>query len=411
MPDVRLQAGRSIVKRRGAVKNRPDHSMRTPIVNVAGQSGRPLKELAVLFLRLGCTAFGGPAAHIALMEDEVVRRREWMTRDEFLDHLAAVNLIPGPNSTELALYVGHRRGGWPGLFTAGIAFIVPAAAMVMAIAWAYVRYGALPEAAGLLYGVKPVVVAVVAQALWGFGRTTLRSAGRAALAAGAVIASALGVHELAVLAGAAVIMGAPRLFASRQRRKPAEGVALAIAAVTTQVPFGLSSLFLSCLKIGAVLFGSGYVLLALLNAEFVARYGWLTEQQLLDAAAVGLITPGPVFTTATFVGYILGGPGAAVVATVGIFLPAFVLVAASIPLLRRLKRSALAAAILQGVAIGSVALMGIVAVQLARAALIDALTVIIAVASLAALVRYRVNATWLIVAGATAGLVATARTF
>jgi chromate transporter len=363
--------------------------------------GHPLYELAALFLRLGFTAFGGPAAHIALMEVEVVRRRAWMTREEFLDYLAAVNLIPGPNSTELALYVGHSRGGWPGLFVAGVAFIVPAAAMVTAIAWAYVRYGTLPEAAGLLYGVKPVVVAVVAQALWGFGGTTLRSAGRTALAAGAVIAAALGVHELAVLGGAAAIMAAARLFTSPPRRKPVEGVALAIE------PFGLAALFLSCVKIGAVLFGSGYVLLAFFNAEFVARYGWLTEQQLLDAAAVGLITPGPVFTTATFVGYILGGPGGGVVATVGIFLPAFVLVVASIPLLRRLKRSAIAAAVLQGVAIGSVALMCIVAVQLARAALVDPLTIVIAAASLVALAVYRINPTWLIVAGGAAGLLAT----
>jgi chromate transporter len=377
-----------------------------PRGNVNQRTGT-LSELTLLFLRLGFTAFGGPAAHIALMEAEVVRRRAWMTREEFLEYLAAVNLIPGPNSTELALYVGHRRGGWPGLFVAGVAFIVPAAAMVTAIAWAYVRYGTLPEAFGLLYGVKPVVVAVVAQALWGFGGTTLRSAGRAALAAGAVIASALGLHELAVLGAAAAIMAAAQLLRSRRRRKPVEGVALAIVAVTGPVTFGLPALFLSCVKIGAVLFGSGYVLLALLNAEFVARYGWLSEQQLLDAAAVGLITPGPVFTTATFVGYILGGPGAAVVATIGIFLPAFVLVAASIPLLRRLKRSAVAAAILQGVAIGSVALMCIVGVQLARAALVDPLTVIIAAASLVALVRYGVNPTWLIVAGALAGLMAT----
>jgi chromate transporter len=289
---------------------------------------------------------------------------------------------------------------------AGIAFILPAAAMVMAIAWAYVRYGTLPEAAGLLYGVKPVVVAVVAQALWGFGGATLRTAGRAALAAGAVIAAALGVHELAVLGGAAAIMAAARLITWPPRRTPAAGMALAIAAVTAQVPFGLSALFLSSVKIGAVLFGSGYVLLALFNAEFVARYGWLTERQLLDAAAVGLITPGPVFTTATFVGYILGGPAAAVVATVGIFLPAFALVAASIPLLRRLKRSAVAAAVLQGVAIGSVALMCIVAVQLGRAALVDPLTVVIGAVSLVALLVYRVNATWLIAAGAIAGLAA-----
>jgi chromate transporter len=375
-------------------------------VNQRSGAVQPLSELARLFLRLGVTAFGGPAAHIALMEDEVVRRRAWLTREEFLDYLAAVNLIPGPNSTELALYIGHRRGGWPGLLVAGASFIVPAASMVMAIAWAYVRYGTLPQAAGLLYGIKPVVVAVVAQALWGFGGTTLRTAGRAALAAGAVIAAALGVHELAVLAGAALAMAVARVPTSPRRGRQVQGTALAIAAVGAHVPFGLSTLFLSCVKTGAVLFGSGYVLLALLNAEFVARYGWLTEQQLLDAAAVGLITPGPVFTTATFVGYILGGPAAALVATVGIFLPAFVLVAASIPLIHRLRRSPTAAAILQGVAIGSVALMCIVAVQLARAALIDPLTIVIGLASLIALVGYRVNATWLIVGGAVAGLLA-----
>src|SRR3954452_654824 len=188
-----------------------DISMANPDVNQPAGPPRPLSELARLFLRLGVTAFGGPAAHIALMEDEVVRRRAWLTREEFLDYLAAVNLIPGPNSTELALYIGHRPGGWRGLLVPGASFIGPAAWMVMAIAWAYVRYGTLPQAAGLLYGIKPVVVAVVAQALWGFGGTTLRSAGRAALAAGAVIASALGAHELAVLAGAAAITAVARL--------------------------------------------------------------------------------------------------------------------------------------------------------------------------------------------------------
>src|SRR4051812_21756666 len=228
--------------------------------NPPTRPARPLSELARLFLRLGVTAFGGPTAHIALMEDEVVRRRAWLTREEFLDYLAAVNLIPGPNSTELALYIGHRRGGWRGLLVAGASFIGPAASMVMAIAWAYVHYGTLPQAAGLLYGIKPVVVAVVAQALWGFGGTTLRSAGRAALAAAAVIAAALGVHELAVLAGAAAITAVARLWTSRPH-KPVEGVALAIAAVTSQVPFWLPALFFFTGKIGAGLVGRGYVVL------------------------------------------------------------------------------------------------------------------------------------------------------
>lgn len=392
--------------------------MANAIVNDSPGRRSRLIEVTLLFVRLGATAFGGPAAHISMMEHEVVRRRQWLTRDELLDYLAACNLIPGPNSTELALYIGHARAGWPGLFAAGAAFIIPAMCAVMAIAWAYARYGTLPQTAALLYGVKPVVIAIVAQALWGFGTTTLRSAGRAALACGAVIAAALGAHELLVLAGSAVALAVAHPLAKRARRAAVTAPAVALvsasavgggaatgaAAASAPAPFGLAPLFFSCLKTGAVLFGSGYVLLAFFNAEFVIRNRWLTEQQLIDAAAVGLITPGPVFTTATFVGYVLGGPRAAIVATIGIFLPAFLLVAASIPIVRRLRQSAAAAAILQGVAIGSLALMGIVAVQLARAALVDPLTIAIAIASGVALVTFRPNATWLIVAGAAVGL-------
>jgi chromate transporter len=366
-----------------------------------------LRDVALLFLKLGTTAFGGPAVHIAMMEDEVVRRRRWLRREEFLDYLGATNLIPGPNSTELAIHVGHARAGWPGLLTAGLAFILPSTLIVGAIAWAYVRYGTLPEAAGLLYGIKPVVLAIVAQALWNLGRTAVKSATLAVLGAAAVVAAALGVHELLILAIAAAIMiagasargiaGAAPLF------MPAAAGVTAQVAVSVPSSFGLWPLFLVFAKAGALLFGSGYVLLAFLRADLVERLQWLTESQLLDAIAIGQVTPGPVFTTATFIGYVLGGPAGAAVATIGIFLPAFVFVALSGPLVPRLRRSALAGAALDGVNVASLALMAVVSWQLGRAAAIDPLSAALAIASLVALVRFRVNSAWLIAAGAAIG--------
>jgi len=382
-----------------------------------------LGEIARLFLKLGTVAFGGPAAHIAMMEDEVVRRRRWLTREQFLDYLGATNLIPGPNSTELAIHIGHARAGRAGLVVAGACFILPAALIVGTIAWAYVRYGALPQAAGLLYGVKPVVIAVVVQALWGLGRSAVKSAPLAALGAAAVAATAAGVHELAVLAGAGVATaithtvgggrrGAdalPALGVSVQPATVGAGVTAAgagAAAAGAAAPFGLWSLFGVFVKIGAVLFGSGYVLLAFMRADLVERLGWLTERQLLDAVAVGQVTPGPVFTTATFVGYVLGGAPGAAAATVGIFLPAFVFVALSGPLVPRLRRSPTAGAVLDGVNVASLALMAVVTWQLARSALVDPLTVALAAASALLLVRFRVNSAWLVLGGAAAGLVA-----
>jgi chromate transporter len=352
-----------------------------------------LREVALLFLKLGTIAFGGPAAHIAMMEDEVVRRRGWVTRERFLDLLAAANVIPGPSSTELAIYLGHVRAGWPGLAAGGICFILPAALIVCAIAWAYVRFAALPAMAGVLYGVKPVVVAVILQALWHMGRTALRTPARRAIAAGAAAACLAGANQLAVLAAAGVVA----LLLERAGRRPAA------PAAATLVPFGLWPLFWVFLKIGAVLFGSGYVLLAFLRADLVDRLGWLGERQLLDAVAVGQVTPGPVFTTATFIGYLLGrGPGA-VVATVAIFLPGFLLVALSGPLLPRLRRSPAAGAFLDGVVAASLALMGVVSWQLGRAALVDPLTVALAAAAALALLRYRVNSAWLVLAAALLG--------
>jgi len=349
-----------------------------------------LRELAFLFIKLGTIAFGGPAAHIAMMEDEVVRRRAWLTREQFLDYLGATNLIPGPNSTEMAIHIGYRRCGWPGLLVAGLCFILPAALIVSACAWAYVRFGSLPAATGVLHGVKPVVIAVVIQALWGLGRSAVKTPGLGALGAAAVVGSALGVNELLVLAAGAVIAPIAR---SLGRPRPAS----LVASVALWPLFGV------LVKIGSVLFGSGYVLLAFLRADFVQRLHWLTEQQLLDAVAVGQVTPGPVFTTATFIGYVLArGPGA-VVATVGIFLPAFVFVAASGPLVPRLRRSPVAGAVLDGINVASLALMAVVTWHLGRAAVVDWMSLALALVSVFLLLRYRVNSAWLVVGGALVG--------
>jgi chromate transporter len=377
-----------------------------------GAPGSPLGELAFLFLRLGATAFGGPAAHIAMMEDEVVRRRRYLSREEFLDLLGATNLIPGPNSTEMAIHVGHRRAGWPGLFVAGMSFILPAALIVWGLAWGYVRYGKLPAVEGVLYGIKPVVIAVVFQALVGLGQTALRS--RTLVAAGLLAAGStiVGVNELFVLLGTGLAVALARHFERRgllglMGLAPlAPGLpAAAMAAATTVIaqPFQLSTLFLIFLKVGAVLFGSGYVLLAFLRSELVERLGWLTEAQLLDAVAVGQVTPGPVFTTATFVGFVLGGNAGALLATVGIFLPAFFFVAVSGPLVPRLRRSATAGAFLDGVNAASLALMAVVTWQLGQAAVRDIATALLAMASAVALLRYRVNSTWLVLGGALVG--------
>jgi chromate transporter len=382
----------------------------------------PLGTIAALFLRLGCTAFGGPAAHIAMMEEEVVRRRGWMTRAEFLDLVGAVNLIPGPNSTEMAIHIGQRFAGFPGLLVAGACFIGPAAGIVLACAWAYVAYGSLPQAGAVMAGIKPVIIAVVAQAVWGLGRTALKSPAMWAIA----LASAAAVvvwraPEIGVLAGAGVVgvllRGVAQGAEGEEISGPVVGVGLgagpvgvagagaAGAAGGAGVVAGVGAwpLFWIFLKIGSVLFGSGYVLLAFLRSELVTQRGWLTERQLLDAVAVGQFTPGPVFTTATFVGYVLaGGPGA-LAATVGIFLPAFVFVALSGPLVPRIRRSPAAGAALDGVNAASLALMAVVTVELGRGALVNWWSVLLAAASLVVLIRWKVNTAWLVLAGAAVG--------
>ena len=368
-----------------------------------------LAEIARVFLRLGVVAFGGPAAHIAMMRDEMVRRRRWVSDERFLDLLGMANLIPGPTSTEMAIYLGYVRAGWPGLLLGGACFIAPAMVIVLALAWLYVRYGALPAAGFALYGITPVIIAIVAHAMWGLGRVAVKGV-RSAVVGLAVLALALlGVNVLALLAAGGVIV---LLLAWLGRRGAAVALVAALGlpgaalgqgtAVVTGV--SLATLFVTFLKIGAVLYGSGYVLLAFLRGDFVERLGWLTDRQLLDAVAVGQFTPGPVFTTATFIGYLLAGWPGALLATVAIFLPSFVLVAASYPLLARIRGARLTAAFLDGVNVAALGLMAAVTWQLARAAIVDGFTALVAAVAAALLLRTRVNSAWLVLGGAAAGL-------
>jgi chromate transporter len=372
-----------------------------------------LREIAVSFLRLGTTAFGGPA-HIAMMEEEFVRRRGWISHEEFLDMLGATNLIPGPNSTEMAIHIGHQRAGWKGLVVAGVCFIVPAMLIVMAAAWAYVRFGSLPQLQGIMYGIKPVIIAVVVQALWRLAPTAVKSGLLALVGLIAIPAALLGANPLLVLFAAGIVT-AVSAWTSRRRLADAFAVIPAIGwpgivpmlksggATAATVPFSLLGLFLFFLKVGAVLYGSGYVLLAFLQTDLVDRLHWLTQSQLLDAVAVGQITPGPVFTTATFIGYLLGGATGAVIATLGIFIPSFIFVAASRPLIPRIRRSMIAGAFLDGVNVGSLALMAAVTLQLSRAAMVDVTTSAVAAFSALLLIYSGVNSAWLVLAGGLLG--------
>ena len=384
-----------------------------------------LKELALFFLRLGVTAFGGPAAHIAIMEDELVRRRKWLSREKFLDLLGASNLIPGPSSSELAIHIGYLRAGWAGLLVGGACFILPAAILVGIIAWAYVRFGHLPAVAALLYGVKPVVIAVILQALWGLGRTAVKSWVLAIAGMLCVVLSIAQVNVLLILFGTGSILAGIHAL-SRNRtgnQKTKSGLPLisvwqgmrsglarifpwaGATGVAAVIP-GMWPLFLVFLRIGSIVFGSGYVLLAFLRADLVVHRAWVTDAQLVDAVAIGQVTPGPVFTTATFLGYLLRGPVGALVATVGIFLPAFILVAVSGPLIPLLRRSATAGAFLDGVNVASLALMAAVSYQLGRSALVDWVTISLAIASAVLLLRYRINSAWLVLGGAIIGIAA-----
>jgi chromate transporter len=367
-----------------------------------------LAEVAAYFLKLGITAFGGPAAHIAMMHDEVVKRRKWLDDQRFLDLLGATNLIPGPNSTEMAIHLGFLRAGWAGLIVGGLCFIVPAVLIVSALAWAYVRFGPLPEVGSALYGIKPVVIAIIAQALWNLGHKAVKGTLTAAVGLAALALYFLGVNEIALLfaGGLAVLIGENL---RRIGNGGATGSLLLLAGsgspAWAAAPFSFPVLFLIFLKIGAVLYGSGYVLLAFLRADFVVRLGWLTDRQLLDAVAIGQITPGPVFTTATFIGFLLGGMPGALLATLGIFLPSFLFVAGTFPFVARLRNLPLAGSVLDGVNVASLGLMAAVTWQLGRASFVDLPTIAIGLVSAVLLIRFKVNSTWLVLGGATIGLV------
>ena len=364
--------------------------------------GARLRELLIVFGTLGGIGFGGPAAHIALMRREVVARRRWLSDQQLLDLVGVANLIPGPNSTEMAMLVGRLRAGGAGLVVAGLAFILPAVAIVLALAWAYVAYGATPAGEALLYGVKPVIVAIVAAALVAFGRTALAGPLRIGVALAVAGLWVSGVNELVLLAAGAVVVAVARLGTGHPWA--AVGLVLPVATATTAASVNLLTLAAVFLKAGGLLYGSGYVLLAFLRGDLVDRLGWLTDAQLLDAVAIGQVTPGPLFTTATFVGYVLAGVPGAAVATVAVFLPGFLLVALIGPIAERLRDRPITAALLDGLNAAAVGLMAAVSIQLGVGALRDPLTVAIAVGAGAALLSGRVSSVVLVMAGGALGL-------
>ncbi len=392
--------------------------MKTPHSQTAA-----LREIALLFLRLGFTAFGGPAAHIAMMREEVVRQRQWVSEERFADLMGITNLIPGPSSTELAIYLGYLRAGWPGLLVAGLCFIGPAMGMVLAIAWAYVTYGTLPQVGWLFYGIQPVVVAIIAHAIWNLGRTIFKGILAALVALLVFVLYLFGVNVLVLLFGGAALFGVLSLLQKRWRGistvsiVPLPAVSLSLrglwkgtlptlgaALVAGGTSFSLLMLFLAFLKLGAVVYGSGYTLLAFLRTDLVQNLHWLTDKQLLDAVSIGQFTPGPVFTTATFIGYVLGGWPGALLATLGIFLPSFFFVALIHPIATRLRKSAWTATLLNGVNAAALALMAGVLIQLGQQALVDVLTWVVALVSFVILWRFKPNSVWLLLAGALLGL-------
>lgn len=381
-----------------------------------------LKELAGVFLKLGTISFGGPAAHIAMMEEQFVRKRKWLSAEQFLDLLGATNLIPGPNSTEMAIHIGHLRAGWAGLIVSGFCFILPAATIVLFLAWLYVHFGKLVQATGLLYGVKPVIIAVVLQALLGLGRAAIKTRLLAFICVTSVILSFLGINELIVLFMAGLFMAVFEWIKSSQSKQVtlmslisaipsllqtplAITTASTVSTVSTVSTFSLWRLFLFFIKVGSVLFGSGYVLLAFLRADLVEKLGWLTQTQLLDAIAIGQVTPGPVFTTATFIGYVLGGFWGALIATIGIFLPAFIFVGISSLLIPKLRKSLFARGFLDGVNVASLALMAVVTWQLSKSAIVDVTTIILAIISGIMLIYFRINSMWLVAIGIIIGMI------
>jgi len=375
------------------------------------QQKQRLTELATVFLRLGTLAFGGPAAHIAMMDNEVVNRRQWMSREKLLDLLGITNLIPGPNSTELAIHIGYERGGWRGLLVAGSCFILPAMLIVWALAAIYARYQTVPQVEWLLYGIKPVIIAIVIQAVWNLGKKAAKDVPTIIAGIAGIAAYLAGLNEILVL----ILLGiAVMLVKNWQARGhtsgafllPISGILAQVGSTTAAVTsVSWISVFVFFLKIGCVLYGSGYVLLAFLQRDLVERNQWLTSQQLLDAVAIGQFTPGPVFTTATFIGYLLAGNAGAIAATIGIFLPAFALVWVVNPWVPKLRQSSWASGFLDGVNTASLGLMAGVTYTLGRAALVDWLTIIVAIVSAIAVFKFKINSAWLLLVGGVIGFV------
>jgi chromate transporter len=363
---------------------------------------KPLSEIAAVFFKLGCIGFGGPAVHIAMMEEEVVRRRKWITGDHFLDLVGATNLIPGPNSTEMTMHCGQERAGWRGLVVAGACFIMPAVIITAVFAWAYQRYGALPEVQPFLYGIKPAIIAVIVALMISLGRKALKSAKLGVIGVLALILTLSGINEIYVLFGAG-LLGILIHFAGR--RSSMQSLSPVVLLAVQQVATGMSGwkLFWIFLKVGSILYGSGYVLFAFLDAELVAR-GLMTKQQLIDAIAVGQFTPGPVFSAATFIGWQLGGLPGAAAATIGIFLPSFLFVAFLNPLIPRLRKSQIMSAFLDTVNVASVAVILAVAIEMGEESIRDWRATVIAVLGFPITFYFRkLNTAFIVIGGAVLG--------
>lgn len=367
---------------------------------------RELKEIAKLFFKLGSIAFGGPAAHIAMMEDEVVKKRKWMTHEHFLDLVGATNLIPGPNSTELTMHCGHERAGWKGLFVAGFSFILPAVVITSVFAWLYVEYGQLPKVEPFIYGIKPAVIAIIAMASFRLGEKAVKNNELVILGLLTLTACLFGINEIVALFGCGLLGVAIYLIKNRKSNLNSF-VPLLILQITEASKVGNLNIFLSFLKVGAILYGSGYVLFAFLDAELVAK-GWLTRQALIDAVAVGQITPGPVLSTATFIGWQMNGISGAIAATIGIFLPSFLFVLILNPLIPKMRKSKMIGAMLDAVNVAAVALIVAVCIAMGRDTLTDWRSVVIAIVSLLVVFVFKkLNSAFIVLGGAIAGYLLT----
>lgn len=368
-----------------------------------------LMDVALAFIKLGFVAFGGPAAAYAMMRQEFVTRRKWLTEETFFDYLGIANLVPGPNATEMVILIGFKYAGWLGLVVAGVAYILPAMLIVLGLAWGYVQFGSLPEFTGILFGIKPVVVAILISAIWGMLKPRLQNRLGLVLVVAVLVAYLAGMGPLLLLLAGGLLMGLIHIL-----RKPDQELLLLLPwlyapvnglfRLVKETSFNLWRLFWVFLKAGALMYGSGYVLLAFIHDDLVVRLGWLTDSQMVDAIAMGQVTPGPLSTTATFVGYLLGGVPAALIATLGMFLPSFLFVAVVYFAVAKIRESQQYAAILDGINFAALGLMAGVTWEIARSALVDPVTGVIAAVSLFLLMRYDVNTPWLILGGALVGL-------